>query len=344
LSNAEENQPVKPERIDARAWAKTLAQYRDPSNGRGIYEIAVSVFPLVALWAITAMLLMQGYWVALILTLPAAAFLVRLFMIQHDCGHGSFFGSSRANNWTGRILGVLTFTPYSVWQRNHALHHAGSGCLDHRGFGDIETLTVDEYAAMSMLDRAKYRIYRHPLVMFGIGPTYLFIFKHRVPMGMMGHGWRPWASAMGTNLAIVLAASVIIWFVGFKIFVAVQLPIILFAATIGVWLFFVQHQFEETSWERLPEWKRQEAALHGSSHYDLPEPLRWFTANIGVHHVHHLCSRIPYYRLPKVLRNHPELRDVNRLTLLESLRVIRLSLWDAKEHRMISFRAFNTAR
>ncbi len=331
------------EPLDARAWSRILAQYRDPSNARGIYELFVTFVPFVALWAVTALLLYHDYWLGLILVIPTAGFLVRLFMIQHDCGHDSFLGNTIANNWTGRTIGVLTMTPYSFWQRSHALHHAGSGCLDHRGFGDIETLTVEEYQDLSMWGRAKYRMYRHPLVMFGIGPSYIFLLNNRLPLGMMRRGWQPWTSTMGTNLAIAVFATAMIWLVGWKVFLAIQLPVVIIAGTIGVWLFFVQHQFEETTWEKLPEWKRQEAALHGSSHYDLPQPLRWFSGNIGVHHVHHLCSRIPFYRLSRVLRNHPELRYINRLTLSESLRSIPLSLWDPEQLRMVSFREFHLA-
>jgi acyl-lipid omega-6 desaturase (Delta-12 desaturase) len=340
LLTTENAEAAKPARIDARTLARALAKYNNPSNGRGIFEIAVSVLPFAALWALMAVLLANGYWLALALAIPAAGFLVRLFMIQHDCGHGAFFSQSMANDWIGRAIGVLTFTPYSIWKRVHALHHAGSGCLDHRGFGEIATLTVEEYKALSTWGRIKYRMYRNPVVLFGIGPAYLFILEHRLPIGMMRRGWQPWLSTMGTNLAIAAAAAAVIWFVGVKVFLLVQFPIIVLASTAGVWLFFVQHQFEETTWEKLPKWKRQDAALHGSSHYDLPEPLRWFTGNIGVHHVHHLCSRIPFYRLPRVLRDHPELRDVNRMTLFDSLKTIPLALWDETQHRMISFRDY----
>ncbi|GAB4355367.1 MAG: fatty acid desaturase [Oricola sp.] len=325
---------------DARAWAKSLAAYNTPSNARGVLEFALSFLPFAALWAVMAVALVNGYWFALLLTVPAAGFLVRLFMVQHDCGHGAFFRNSLANDWTGRAVGVLTLTPYGLWKRTHAIHHAGSGCLDHRGFGEIATLTVEEYRALSAWRRLKYRLYRHPLVLFGIGPAYLFIFDHRLPTGMARRGWQPWASTMGTNLALAAVVAALIWLVGLKVFLFIQLPITLLAATAGVWLFFVQHQFEETTWERVPEWKRQEAALHGSSHYDLPQPLRWFTGNIGVHHVHHLSSRIPFYRLGRVLRDHPELRDINRMTLLDSVKTIPLALWDETRHRMISFREY----
>ena len=204
---------------------------------------------------------------------------------------------------------MLTFTPYGVWRHAHATHHAGTGNLDRRGLGDVETLTVSEYRARSFWGRLRYRLYRHPLVMFGLGPAYVFILQHRLPIGSMRGGWRPWVSTMTTNLAIALIIGLLIWLIGLKAFLLVHLPILLLAASVGVWLFYVQHQFEHTTWASDGEWNLHDAALHGSSHYDLPGFLRWFTANIGVHHVHHLNSRIPYYRLPRVLRDHPELRE-----------------------------------
>jgi acyl-lipid omega-6 desaturase (Delta-12 desaturase) len=280
-----------------------------------------------------------GYWwLALALTVPAAGFMVRLFLIQHDCSHGAFFRHRLANDWIGRIAGVVTLTPYGLWRRTHALHHGSTGNLDRRGFGDVDTLTVAEYRARSLWGQLRYRLYRHPVVMFGVGPAYLFILQHRVPVGLMRSGWRPWASAMTTNAAIALAAGTLIWLIGVEAFLLVHLPIMLLAASIGVWLFYVQHQFEFTSWDHDDAWNLHEAALQGSSHYDLPAFLRWFTANIGVHHVHHLCSRIPYYRLPRVLHDHPELRDVGRLTLTQSFRCVRLVLWDETCRRLVSFR------
>ncbi|MGC2409178.1 MAG: fatty acid desaturase [Methyloceanibacter sp.] len=317
----------------ARVWAQVLARYRQPSYGRGIVELVITILPLAALWVLMWAMLDLGYWFTLPLAIPAAAFLVRLFMIQHDCGHGSFFRHRLANDWIGRIIGVLTLTPYGFWRRTHAMHHASSGNLDRRGLGDVDTLTVDEYLARSIWGRLRYRLYRHPLVMFGIGPAYQFILKHRLPVGLMRRGWQPWASTMGTNIAIVT----LVWFIGIKAFLLVYLPISLLAASAGVWLFYVQHQFERTTWDNDSEWNLHQAALHGSSHYDLPAFLRWFTANIGVHHVHHLCSRIPYYRLPRVMREHPELRDVSRLTLLESFRCVRLVLWDERQRRLVPF-------
>lgn len=323
---------------EARDWAKLLTHYRQPSNMRGSAEILITIVPLIALWAFMWATLGWGYWLTLLLAIPAAGLLVRLFMIQHDCGHGSFMRSRKANDLIGRVTGVLTLTPYDHWQRMHALHHAGSGNLDRRGFGDVHTLTVEEYRAQSMWGRMQYRLYRHPLVMFGVGPAYLFLLQHRLPIGMMRGGVKPWISTLGTNLAIALFVVAMMWFLGIKPFLMVHIPIVLLAASIGVWLFFVQHQFEQTSWEYDREWNWHEAALHGSSHYDLPLPMRWFTANIGLHHIHHLCSRIPYYRLPSVLRDHPILRDVSRLTFWQSLGCVRLVLWDDARNRLVTFR------
>ncbi len=306
---------------------------------RGIAELVITALPLAALWVSAWFAFTLGHaWISLAIAIPAAGFLVRLFMIQHDCGHGSFFSHRHANDWVGRVIGVLTLTPYDFWRRTHAIHHATAGNLDRRGIGDVNTLTVREYRALSYGGRLKYRLYRHPLIMFGLGPAYLFLLQQRLPVGLMRNGWQPWASTMATNLAIALVVAIVVWFVGIKAFLLVHLPIMLLAATAGVWLFYMQHQFERTIWARDGEWRLHDAALHGSSHYDLPAFLRWFTANIGVHHVHHLCSRIPYYRLPEVLRDHPELREVGRLTLLESLRCVRLVLWDEERNRLVSFR------
>ena len=323
---------------EARTLTQILASYRQPSSGRSIVEILITIVPLVALWALAWAVLDLGYWLSFLITVPAAGFLVRLFMIQHDCSHGAFFRHRQANDWVGRFIGVLTLTPYGFWRRTHAMHHATSGNLTRRGLGDIDTLTVAEYRACSLFGRLGYRLYRHPLVMFGVGPAYLFLLQHRLPVGLMRGGWQPWFSTMATNLAIAVIVATLIFFLGLKAFLLVHLPIMLLAASVGVWLFYVQHQFEHTTWDDDGDWNLHEAALHGSSHYDLPAVLRWFTANIGVHHIHHLCSRIPYYRLPRALRDHPELSGIGRLTLLQSFRCVRLVLWDERQRRLVSFR------
>ena len=324
---------------DARRWTRILGGYRQPNYVRSVAELVVTALPLAALWIAAWFVFTLGHaWISLLLAVPAAGFLVRLFMIQHDCGHGSFFSHRHANDWVGRVIGVLTLTPYDFWRHTHAIHHARAGNLDHRGIGDVDTLTVREYRALSQWARLKYRLYRHPLIMFGLGPAYLFLLQYRLPVGLMRKGWQPWASTMATNFAIGSVVAVLVWFLGIKAFLLVHLPITLLAAAAGVWLFYMQHQFEHTIWTRDREWNLHDAALRGSSHYDLPAFLRWVTANIGVHHVHHLCSRIPYYRLPEVLRDHPELREIGRLTLRESLRCVRLALWDEEQSRLVSFR------
>jgi omega-6 fatty acid desaturase (delta-12 desaturase) len=324
--------------VAARAWVQILAQYREPSHCRSVLELLVTIGAFAVLWYVAWVVLGFSYWLSLLSAVPAAGFLVRLFMIQHDCGHGAFFRRRAFNDWVGRAIGALTLTPYDVWRWSHAVHHASSGNLEHRGIGDINTLTVREYLAMSRWGRFGYRLYRNPIVMFGLGPAYLFLVRHRLPIGSMRGGLQFWMSTMATNVATALAIVAMMWLVGITPFLLVHLPITLLASSIGVWLFYVQHQFEDTFWAKAPAWTVHDAALHGSSHYDLPHILRWFTANIGVHHVHHLSSRIPYYRLPHVLRDHPELKKVGRLTLAQSLGCVRLVLWDESSRRLISFR------
>ncbi|MEO6014321.1 MAG: fatty acid desaturase [Devosia sp.] len=324
------------------AWLKRLMPYRTPSNGRGLFELAVTIVPLVVLWVVSSVMVSNGLWWGVLLTIPAAGFLLRLFMIQHDCGHGAFFGKRKIDDWIGRIIGVLTLTPYDYWRRTHAIHHASSGNLDARGMGDVITLTVAEYKALGFWQRLGYWLYRHPIVMFGLGPVWLFFIQQRLPLGLMRDGPQPWVSTMGTNAAIAVLVMALIWIVGLVPFLLVHLPIVLMAGTAGVWLFYVQHQFEETHWEGKEDWKFEPAALHGSSYYDLPAPLRWITANIGIHHVHHISSRVPFYRLPQVLKDFPELKQIGRISILESLRGVRLVLWDETKRRLISFREART--
>jgi omega-6 fatty acid desaturase (delta-12 desaturase) len=271
------------------------------------------------------------------MVLPAGLLLLRLFLIQHDCGHGAFLPSRYWNDWLGRALGVLTFTPYDCWRRSHALHHAGTGNLDARGFGDVDTLTVREFHARSGWGQLLYRIYRHPAVLFGLGPAYLFLLRHRLPIGLMRAGKLYWLSAIGTNAALAVLLAALVHLFGMAVTGLVLLPVLLIAASTGVWLFYIQHQFEEAHWDHDYAWSFHDAALHGSSHLDLPPVLRWFTANIGVHHVHHLASRIPFYRLPEVLRTHPELSAVNRFTALQTLSMMRFALWDEQERRLVHF-------
>jgi omega-6 fatty acid desaturase (delta-12 desaturase) len=323
----------------AAEWIGILSRYRDPSVVRSTFELVVTAVPFVALWALAWAAWEFGHgWISFFLAVPAAAFLVRLFLIQHDCGHGSFFKHRGLNDWTGRIIGVLTLTPYDMWKRAHAIHHGTSGNLDKRGTGDLDTLTVREYRALPFLGRMRYRLYRNPIVLFGIGPIYMFVLRHRLPLGWTILQWRAWISPMATNAAIAAVVVGMMWLIGWKTFLLVQIPITVIAGVIGVWLFFIQHQFEGTFWAADGAWNIQDAALQGSSYYVLPKPLAWLTAHIGIHHVHHLHARIPYYRLPQVLRDQAPLANVSRVTLWQSLKCARLALWDEAERRLLSFR------
>lgn len=322
----------------ARDWVKILASYRTPNILRSSFELFISLAPFLALWAFAWWILQYSYWLALGIAVVNGIFLVRLFLIQHDCGHSSFFTNRHVSDWIGRAIGVITLTPYDVWRRTHSMHHSASGNLDRRGMGDVHTLTVNEYMALTKFGKLKYRLYRNPFVLFGLGPFYLFFLQNRLPLGLMKSGWKYWTSAMGTNATIAVAIGLITWFGGWQVLALIFVPTTLVGASIGVWLFYVQHQFEETHWEWEGDWQLHDAALHGSSHYVLPQPLQWLTANIGIHHVHHLYARIPFYRLTEVLRDHPDLAEAQKLTIRESLECYNLQLWDEASRKLLSYK------
>jgi omega-6 fatty acid desaturase (delta-12 desaturase) len=328
--------PQQPETRAGREWAQLLAKYREPSSPRAAFELAVTLGPFLLLWGLAWWSLSVSYALTLLFAICAAPFVLRLFAIQHDCGHGAFFGSRSMNDWLGRALGVVTLTPYDVWRHSHSIHHSSSGNLGRRGIGDIDTLTVAEYAALTPFQRLKYRLYRNPLVLFGLGPSYIFLLENRLPLGFMGKA-RYWVSAMATNAVLVAILVLVGWFGGLMPILLIFLPSTVLAATAGMWLFYVQHQFETTHWESEENWQLHDAALEGSSHYVLPGWLQWLSANIGIHHVHHVNSRIPFYRLPEVLRDHSYLDKINRMTIRESLANARLHLWDEKARRLLSF-------
>jgi omega-6 fatty acid desaturase (delta-12 desaturase) len=307
--------------------------------GRSALELLITLVPFAAFYGLALWAATISFWLALPLLLPAGAFLLRLFLVQHDCGHGAFLRARAANDWLGRILGVLTLTPYDCWRRSHALHHAGTGNLAARGFGDVDTLTVREYRELPRWRKAAYRFYRHPMVLFGLGPAYLFLLRHRLPIGLMKAGREYWISALLTNVGIAAFALLMIGWAGILPFLFVHIGTVLVAGSGGVWLFYIQHQFEDAHWDEEAEWSFHHSALHGSTHLALPTWLSWLTANIGVHHVHHLVSRIPFYRLGEVLRDRPELARVNRLTLRSSVATFRLGLWCEERRRMIPFKA-----
>jgi omega-6 fatty acid desaturase (delta-12 desaturase) len=325
-----------PSQLDARQVFRDISVFAQPIVARSIFELAITTAAFTLLWAATWAAVANGYWLGWLLTIPAGGLLLRLFIIQHDCGHGSLFRRRSTNDWVGRALSVLTLTPYDSWRKAHAKHHATSGNLEKRGTGDIDTLTVAEYRALSMPRRWLYRLYRSPLVLFVVGPAFTFLFRHRFPIGENG-GWRVWVPTLATNAAIISVAALLVWKIGLAAFLSVHLPIVLVAATAGIWLFYVQHQFEHTSWDHDSDWSFHDAALHGSSYYQLPAVLRWFTGNIGIHHVHHLSCRIPFYRLRDVLEAHPALSTINRLGVRESIAATRLTLWDQDKRRLLSF-------
>lgn len=306
---------------------------------RSLFQLITTATPFLALIVAIAIVSRSSYFMAILLAIPAAGLLVRLFIIQHDCGHGSFFKSRAANDWLGRAIGVLTMTPYGHWKQGHAVHHASSGDLDRRGRGDVDMLTVAEYGALSPLRRLGYRLYRNPLVMVLLGAPINFILLQRLPRGRSFRERYSRYSILLLNAVMIVVFGLPMLVFGVGPVLATYLPVIIIASWIGNWLFYVQHQFEDTYWERDGEWNFHTAALRGSSYFDLPPILQWFSGNIGLHHVHHLCSRVPNYHLQACVDSAPELRHIaKRITLRESLGCWRLALWDEHRGRLVGFR------
>ncbi len=320
------------------AWRKLLAPYARPDDRRASIQLVNTGLPLIASAAALLVGLSHGIWLAAIFAIPTALFLVRLFALQHDCGHGSFFKSTRMNDAFGLIMSVMTLIPYNSWRRDHATHHATAGHLGRRGTGDITTITVREYLSRPAWQKLLYRLYRHPLVIFGIGSAYVLLIRYRVPTGRrvvdIGH----WLSILGTDAAAAASAAIMAVIVGPLTFFAAWGAVVLLATAIGVWFFYVQHQFEDTYWEQTGQWDFYEAAMEGSSYYELPRVLHWLTGSIGFHHIHHLAGKIPNYRLRACFEQNPELRRAKRLTVWESLKSVRLTLWDEECRKLVSFR------
>ena len=311
---------------------------------RSIVQLVTTAIPFVALLVVMGWASHDRYWLTLLLAIPAAGLLVRLFIIQHDCGHGSFFKSRRANDFLGRVLSIPTLTPYGSWKRGHAAHHASTGNLDRRGRGDVETLTVAEYQASSRLRKVAYRLYRNPLVMVLLGAPINFIVLQRLPTGHELRDRQSRRSIMSLDLALLVAFGLPCAFFGVVPVFATYLPVMIIASWVGNWLFYVQHQFEQAHWERDGDWSFHVAALDGSSYFKLPAILQWFSGNIGLHHVHHLCSRVPNYRLQACLDAAPELDGVAKMiTLRESLGCWRLALWDERRRILVRFRDLKPA-
>jgi acyl-lipid omega-6 desaturase (Delta-12 desaturase) len=325
------------------SWQAIVTKYEKPDLGRSIWEIVNSFCPFFVLWGLMYWSLSVSYWLTLLLAPFTAGFLVRIFIILHDCGHGSFFKSVKANDVLGTIAGFVCFTPYLQWRRGHAIHHATSGDLDRRGPGaDVYTMTVDEYLSASRWGRIKYRLYRNPLIMFGLGPVLLFIVAHRFPWSTSGK--REIVNLHLTNLAMLAMILIAGATIGFKAFLLVHLPVVWISATAGVWLFYIQHQFEDTYWEHHPDWRYLPAALQGSSYFKLPKVFQWFTGNIGFHHIHHLSPRIPNYNLERAYKENPLLQQVTVISFFESLGAISLKLWDEKKGHLVGFRHLESLR
>ncbi|MDH3579205.1 MAG: fatty acid desaturase [Hyphomicrobiales bacterium] len=321
----------------ARQLAAHCSAFKAPDPGRSLVQFLTTAVPFFALCAIMLLSYEHAYWLTLLATLPAAGLLIRLFIIQHDCGHGSYFKSRFINDMIGRAISVVTLTPYECWRQIHARHHATSGDLNHRGAGDIDTLTVKEYLALPRLKRLVYRAYRNPFFILLLGPPLHFLVRQRVPLLLPVSNQTSRNSIMLTNLAIMVVYAALFGVIGMSTFLSVFLPVVLIATWIGGWLFFVQHQFEDTTWDEREGWDFHVAAALGSSYYDLHPVLNWFTGHIGLHHIHHLCAKIPNYRLQECFDTAPALDGVNRLTFLESLKCVNLALWDEDERKLVGF-------
>ena len=321
--------------IEHRPWQEALAPYARPHVGRSALDLATSVVPYLALSVGMYLLLGVSYPLALVLAVPATGFLLRTYVVFHDCAHGSFLPSKRGNAWLGTALGLLVFAPFVRWRHDHAVHHATSGDLDRRGVGDLPTITVAEYGALSPRRRLAYRLFRNPAVMFGLGPVVAMIVGPRIPARNARPRMR--RSVIGTDIALAVLVGGLCWLVGWREYVMVALPPALLAGAAGIWLFYVQHQFEDAYWESTSDWNYADAALRGSSYLKLAKPLQFFTGNIGLHHIHHLNARIPNYNLQRAHDENPIFHGVPTLSLWQALRAVRLKLWDEDRGRLVTF-------
>ena len=331
-------------KLDKANWSAVISKYQTSNTRTSIRQVANTFIPFFLIWYLMVLSLDYSYWLTLALALPAAGLLVRIFIIQHDCGHGSFFKSRKANDRVGMFCSLFTWTPYHYWQKSHAIHHANAGSLEDRGIGDIYTMTVNEYLQQSRWGKLKYRLFRHPIILLLVAPTLLFVVLYRFPTSRTKAMTKVESSIYWTNLAIALLVGGMIWLVGLKAFLLVHAPIMIITSTAGAWLFYVQHQFEDTYWANSDSWDYTLAALQGSSYYKLPKVLQWFTGNIGFHHIHHLSPRIPNYLLQACHEENPMFQNVIVLTLRSSFKTIFLSLWDEEQGRLVRFSQLKSIR
>jgi acyl-lipid omega-6 desaturase (Delta-12 desaturase) len=321
---------------DDRSWEKIIMNYNRPDMRKSIWQILNTLVPYVGMWFLMAMSLQYSYWYTLLLSFPAAGLLIRLFIIFHDCGHGSFFRSKTANEIVGMIFGIVTFTPFYKWHQQHRVHHATSGNLDKRGIGDIWTLTVEEYLNSSVWRRFFYRAFRNPFFLFTFGPAYVILVQNRITTHEMTRQEK-WNVYFTNSMILCMAASISL-LIGIKAYLLIQLPVIIIAHVIGLWLFYIQHQFDGVSWERNDHWDYKTAAINGSSFLKLPVIFQWFTGNIGFHHVHHLSSKIPNYNLARCHYDHDLFNKIKPVDVFATFKALKLSLWDESSRSMISFR------
>jgi acyl-lipid omega-6 desaturase (Delta-12 desaturase) len=316
-------------------WRETLAPYARPHLGRSLLDLATSVLPYLGLSYLMYLSLGTSYLLALAIAIPASGFLVRTFILFHDCSHGSFLPTKRANMWLGTVLGLFVYSPFLRWRHDHAIHHASSGDLDRRGGGDVRTLTVTEYVELPWRGRLAYRLFRNPVIMFGIGPIVALLVGPR----LVARTARPRLrrSVIGTNFALAALVAALCWLMGWENYLLVQAPTVLMAGSAGIWLFYVQHQFEDAYWESAGDWSYADAALRGSSYLKLPRVLQFFSGNIGLHHVHHLSARIPNYNLQRAHDENPIFHEVPILSMRDGLRAVRFKLWDEDHRRLVTF-------
>lgn len=320
-----------------RSWEKIIRKYSNPVLRRSIWQIVNTFLPYAVLIFLMYLSLNLSYWITLALAIPASGFLIRIFIIFHDCGHGSFFRKQRANTILGSICGFLSFTPYKSWHHHHKIHHATAVNLDKRGIGDIWTLTREEYESASGRSRFIYRSFRNPFVMFTIGPLYLLLIQNRFTNKQMTKENKQ--NVYLTNLVVLVMSLSMILLMGLKGFLLIQLPVLFLSHSIGIWLFLIQHNFEDINWERNDEWDYKSAALEGSSFLKLPAVFQWFSGNIGYHHVHHLSPRIPNYNLERCHNENEIFSAVKPIYFFSTFRFLKLHLWDEKNQKMISFSA-----